>query len=564
MRRFEAWGEHAVSGRRISRKELLKFGAAGLGAAALGGVGTSRAQRPSADKRPNILFITVDQLCSLADLPKTLALPNIQRLLRQGRSFSNYHVHQAPCGPSRSVIYTGQHVQKTGMYTNPPGEYANVDPSGPPPVELSPDFVTVGKLLREQGYYTAYKGKWHLSLIDQRVRAAAKGRAYPDTSKALEPYGFSDYGFDGETSGMMWAGFGHDGFIAGDAIELLHRFSKGGAGAKPWYLAVNFVNPHDIMFYGPEDEPRSSAIGLLLPPPLVAPYDKPFDAPLPVSLHKDDLSTKPGSQRPRGPLAAQRRQDDASWKVYRSYYFNCIRDVDRHIGQVLDALDRFGLSDDTLVVLTSDHGEMAGAHGLGGKGGYIYKENLRVPLVVRGRGIAGGKATAALASSVDLTPTLLTFAGLDAKARQERHPTLHGVDLSPVLADPAARTARDERGVLLNFLSAPGPAAPAGQGEARSQLRGVFDGRYKYARYFAIHQHHTPRDWDTLTAHNDLELYDTQADPDEIVNLAAQPEAHRDLILSLNERTNALLAAEVGADDGAIFPGGSAQYQLKL
>ncbi len=547
----------------ISRKELLMLGGAGLGAAAL--AGPSLAQRLGGAKRPNILFIVVDQLHSLADLPANLPLPNIRRFQRQGLSFSNYHVHQAPCGPSRSVIYTGQHVQHTGMYTNPPAEYAVLDPAGPPPLELSPSFVTIGKMLREQGYFTAYKGKWHLSVINQKVRASTPGRSYPDASKALEPYGFADYGFDGEDAGWMWAGFSHDGFIAADALQELRRLARGGSGGKPWYLAVNFVNPHDIMFYSDDEERNSGPFGITLPPPMVAPYDKPFDAPLPVSLHKDDLSTKPAAQRPRGPggAAGPRRRDDAAWRVYRSYYFNCIRDVDNHIGQVLDGLDRLGLAKDTLVILTADHGEQAGAHGLSGKGGTMYKETLRVPLIVRGAGIPAGKTTAALAGSVDLSPTLLALSGAGGRTRAERWPNIHGVDLGPVLADPSARTERDQRGVLFNFLSAPGPAPQAGE-ELRTQLRGVFDGRYKYARYFAIHQHHVPADWATLIAHNDLELYDTQTDPDELTNLAARPQEHRDLILSLNAKVNQLLATEVGADDGAIYPGGPAKFQLKL
>jgi arylsulfatase len=553
-----------VSDKKITRKQVLKLGGAGLGLAALGQVQPSFGQSGRTGDRPNILFITVDQLCSLADVPANLPLPNIRRLVRQGLEFSQYHVHQAPCGPSRSIIYTGQHVQKTGVYTNPPGEYAQVPP-GPPAIELPQTFMTVGKMLREQGYYTAYKGKWHLSMVNQRVAASMPARSYPDSRQALEPYGFSDYGFDGETSGMMWAGYGHDGVIAADAINLLRRFSRGSTKGKPWYFALNFINPHDIMFYAPEeDEERAEAsrIGIALPPPLVAPYTREWNVPLPVSFYKDDLSTKPRAQR--GRTGSSRTKDEAAWRAYRNYYFNCIRDVDEHIGRVLDALERFGLASNTVVFLTADHGEQNGAHGLGGKGGTMYKETLRVPLIVRGAGVPQGRATAALAGSVDLTPTILALAGADRAAQQQRYPDLHGVDLSPVLRNPAARTARDERGILFNFLSAPGggPGEPTGDG-IRTQLRGVFDGRYKFARYFNIRQHHTPADWDTLVAHNDLELYDTKSDPDELVNLGAQPAARRDLILALNAKVNRLIADEVGADDGSVYPGGRGQFQLK-
>lgn len=96
-------------------------------------------------------------------------------------------------------------------------------------------------------------------------------------------------------------------------------------------------------------------------------------------------------------------------------------------------------------------------------------------------------------------------------------------------------------------------------------FRGVHDGRYKFARYFAPSEHHEPTTWEQLVAHNDLELYDTRSDPDEIVNLAWEPEAHRAELLRLNAMANALVRAEVGRDDGAEYPGPTEQYNtLKL
>src|SRR3546814_8359107 len=86
-------------------------------------------------------------------------------------------------------------------------------------------------------------------------------------------------------------------------------------------------------------------------------------------------------------------------------------------------------------------------------------------------------------------------------------------------------------------------------------FRGVHDGRYKFARYFTPAQHHIPRDWDTLLRYNQLELYDTQVDPDEIINLAADPQTHKDLILALNDKVNTLIMEEIGFDDGREHPG---------
>jgi arylsulfatase len=90
----------------------------------------------------------------------------------------------------------------------------------------------------------------------------------------------------------------------------------------------------------------------------------------------------------------------------------------------------------------------------------------------------------------------------------------------------------------------------------------VFDGRYKFGRYFRLTEHHQPRDWEILLAHNDLELYDTQADPDEIINLAFRPEEHKARILDLNAKVNALIESEIGLDNGSIYPGSASQYSL--
>jgi arylsulfatase A-like enzyme len=550
-----------------TRREVIKFGGAYLGTAVLA---SGKAPIPGRPQPPNILFITVDQLCSLADIPVMLPLPNIRRLVLEGRSFTNYHVNMAPCGPSRAVIYTGQFAQKTGMYSNPPGEYASIDAAGPPPLELPPSIPTIGTMLREQGFYTAYKGKWHLSLIGQRIKPA-RPAGYPDSVHALEPYGFSDYGHDGEHSGMEWAGFSHDGFIAADAINLMRRFSEGSTGGKPWFLAVNLVNPHDIMFYEGDDEvgPKgASFVGPVMKPPSYPPYDANWDPPLPVSFYKDDLSTKPSAQRGfRGDFSASAREIDA-WKAYLNYYYNCIRDVDAHIGRLLTAVDRLGFAQNTIVVFTSDHGERGGAHGMSGKGGDMYKETVRVPLIVRGPGVAArGDATPALGSAVDLAPTLLALAGLSDSARAKRYPALHGVDLTPAMFDATARTDRDHRGILFDYVTANGPGTPSAHAgrEPRGLFRGTFDGRHKFARYFALHEHHIPTDWATLLAHNDLELYDTGADPDELVNLAARPETQKDLILALNAKVNSLIANEIGVDSGAIYSKGEdGRYELKV
>ncbi len=579
---------------RRRRALLAAAAAAGLGgtAAALHLRGRHAYQAPQLapavteaarrERRPNILLILSDQERHWLDLPPTLDRPALDWLRERGTSFTNHHAHTTPCSPSRSTIYFGQHTQLTGMT-------ANLE--APPTFPALQPLASIGHLLRAQGYATAYKGKWHLSPVAHDP-GLVYGR-YPSTADALEPFGFSDFNLDGDPHGSTWTGYRYDAQTASAAARWLGTRGKALKGRQPWFLAVNFVNPHDVMFFssgaGQErSRLRPNLLSPLAQPPVDPLYDKPWDdVPLPASLQADRLDTKPWVQHSYVELCNWLygridRDDEAAWRAYQSYYFNCIRDMDRHAHRVLQALDRLGLAGDTIVVFSSDHGEMAGAHGLRQKGPHAYKENIRLPLVVCHPDVRGGSSSSALSSCIDLVPTLLGFAGVQAQARAEHYPWLKGVDLGAVVASPGARTERDRRGILLNYSvplymdpqflrwsiesDAPNTTLAALKvAMTRGQLmpsfdhpaffRGTYDGRYKFVRYFKPSDHHRPADWDALRTRNELELYDTRDDPDELRNLAADPEAHRDLLMRLSDRTNALVDAEVGVDRGQELPG---------
>lgn len=589
------------SGRWRRRHFLASLGAL-AGATVVGGL-ADRAQRPRRApklesavspqtlraRRLNILLIVSDQERSGADLPTGLGLHAHEWLQEKGISFTQYHANTTPCSPSRSTMYFGQHTQHTHMTANL---------GAPPTFPVLPDQLpSLGHLLRAQGYYTAYKGKWHLSAM--RHDPGLVYGPYPSTANVLEPFGFADYNADGDAHGSTWTGYKVDGETASNAVHWLATKGKAMQGRQPWFLAVNFVNPHDVMYFstGPHQEDTRVLRDLLSPlagAPRGAPYDTVWEAPLPRSYYAEDLSTKPWVQRAYADLCdalygAIDRHDEAAWRSLQSYYFNCIRDVDSHALTVLQALNELGLADDTIVVYTADHGEMAGAHQLRQKGPHMYKENVRVPFIVRHPDVAGGTTTSALACCVDLTPTLLGFAGVDPKAAAEKYPFLKGVDVSPAVASPQARTERDRRGILFNYgvslyidpdythkaaridhsvdwLTPLRVGFEEGQFfpslRHNALFRGIHDGRYKFARYFKPAEHHKPRDWATLLGHNELELYDTHADPDELDNLAARPEPHKDLLMDLAARTNALIDLEVGADDGSEFPGPHILYDL--
>lgn len=530
--------------------------------------------------RPNILFLCSDQERNRVDLPATLNLPNQDRLCAKGTYFNNFHVTTSPCTPSRSVIYSGRHSESTGVVGNTDG----------PPFRELPEHMSIGRYLRDAGYYTAYKGKWHLSNLAPLSDAMLSIDSH---EQALEAYGFSDYTVDGDSPGYSWEGYCRDRAIASDAANWLHRKGRSIADVgQPWFLAVNFFNPHDVMFYEaspdqPANRPHPNLLGPLKPDPQDAPYSKFWDLPLPASFD-DDLSKKPWAQANHGRiwefvLGGPDKTDTEAWRRLQSYYLNCIEDMDTQLGTVLDALEASGQAENTVIVYTSDHGEMGGAHGLREKGPMIYRENLRVPLIICDPDVAGGRETDSLASSVDIVPTLLRRAGVTVA----NTPPFPGIDLSDALTGTGSKTARDEAGILfyysvmlLGFDSdkvrqffegvlqgvKPPPPPKDGPGQPiddRVMIRGIHDGRYKFARYFAAAEHHVPIDLETLTAHNDLELYDLETDPNEMNNLANDPAASEPLILALNEKLNRLIAAEVGTDDGREFPGDSSHYQLK-
>ncbi len=122
------------------------------------------------------------------------------------------------------------------------------------------------------------------------------------------------------------------------------------------------------------------------------------------------------------------------WHNHVNYYINCMLDVDRHIGTVLDALEANGQAENTIIVFTSDHGEMAGAHHLRQKGSVAFKETVNVPLIIVDPRHSGGVRTEAVGSHLDLVPTTLAYAGLSEQERKQRYPFLKGCDLSDVAA----------------------------------------------------------------------------------------------------------------------------------
>src|SRR5215831_10329182 len=188
----------------------------------------------------NILLIFTDQerYFRPGELPKDYRLPAHERLAKKGIVFENHHINSCVCTPSRSVLYTGRHIQQTKMFDNTNFPWIS---------SMSTDLHTVGDMLREAGYYTAYKGKWHLTKEFETVNEL--GSPTKIFTKEMEAYGFSDYFGVGDIIAHTRGGYLHDGIISAMGVTWLRgRGKELAAQGKPWFLAVNLVNPHDIMF----------------------------------------------------------------------------------------------------------------------------------------------------------------------------------------------------------------------------------------------------------------------------------------------------------------------------
>jgi arylsulfatase A-like enzyme len=540
----------------------------------------------------NILFILTDQERHFDAWP--FPVPGRTALRRDGITFANHQIASCVCSPSRSTIYTGQHTQHTGVLDN----------AGMPwQPDMSPDIRTVGDMMRDAGYYAAYLGKWHLSgTLDETASPyTAPVTAYNHT---IKEYGFDDYFGVGDLIGMVRGGYNYDGITTESAVSWMRahapRLEKEG---KPWFLAVNLVNPHDVMFVN-TDPPGSDLQDANHPmlgnahPPEDALYQQRWSG-VPLAASRRQPYDEPGRPPAHGMYNAAHANlvgrypfTDARLGIYQDNYFNCIRDCDTHVVRLLQSLQSLGLDERTIVVMTSDHGDHVGAHQLVGKGATAYQPQNHVPLVIRHPAYPGGKTCQALTSHIDVAPTLLGLTGLDdARLAAIGGPALKGHDLTKWLGAPATAkldSVRDtalynyamllyydsewmlkeldtlrEKGVPEDELRR---RALAQQPDfrLRGTIRSVFDGRYRYTRYFSPLQFNTPTTLETLFAQNDVELYDLAADPGEVRNLALDRRRNGELLLAMNDKLNRAIADEVGEDSPDVMPIRDGRVQVQI
>ena len=564
----------------ISRRRFLgSVGAVSAGLAGLPLTGLARQARAAESSPPpkhNILFVFTDQERYFPKWPSGLALPGHERLAKTGVTFHKHYCPAVMCTSSRSVLLTGQQTPNTKMFEN----------VGVPWVKkLSPDIPTIGHMLRKAGYYTAYKGKWHLN---QEFDVQEPDRLFTDE---MEKYGFADYFGPGDIIGHTLGGYHFDHLVAGSAITWMRRKGRPlNDDGKPWALCVSLVNPHDVMYFNTDEPGRAVQDTAFLrmrpaPAPKHALYEATWDMPVPKTLTEPfDAPGRPKAhgefEKVWGYVLGDIPPEEARWRRFNDFYVNSIRAVDLQLAGILGELDTLGLAERTIVVFTSDHGEMAGAHGLRGKGPFAYEEGMHLPFYVVHPDVRGGQECNALSAHIDVAPTLLALAGVAPdRAGDIAGRELPGKSLAPLLDKPETAELHAVRDAVLFTYSGfatndselwqrVNDAKASGKNPAvallkagyvpdlkkRGSLRTVFDGRHKLSRYFSPLDHNRPKTIDDLYAANDVELFDLDEDPDETKNLAEDKEKNRERIATMSAKLEAVIKAEIGVDDGRELP----------
>jgi arylsulfatase A-like enzyme len=461
-------------------------------------------------KKPNILILITDQEREVMHWPEGWAeanLPARARLLANGLQFTDAQCNTAACSSSRATFFTSlypaQHGIKNLVNTGNPADIAQRRTPG-----LPSSLPNLAKVMAEAGYHVVLKGKLHLTR-PVHYDPALKRNDWSDADvvQLAVKYGFHGWNPPDMSDPMSLNDLGggtidNDTRYTNDAISFLDSYD----GEKPFCLIVALVNPHDVQEY-----PGRGVRGLSLDPTFIkGGYRLEDFKDLPIGLPPsvdEDLSTKPGVHASFRRLltlgTGHMKTRDRQLNYARFYaYLNML--VDAQIGRVLDALDRNCLTSDTLIVRTSDHGELGMAHGRMRQKFYnIYRETLSVPLIFSNPLLySAPQQTSALASLIDVLPTLATVGGV----REPERFGFRGRDLTPILTNPRA-TVQD----VLHFTYED-DAFPV---KGADCIRAIVERNWKYGVYY-----------DPFTgAPVEYEMYDLRNDPFEMTNLAHP--AHR-------------------------------------
>ncbi|MBD3174849.1 MAG: sulfatase-like hydrolase/transferase [Armatimonadia bacterium] len=427
--------------------------------------------QPPPTRRPNLVFLMADQLgrnhVGYAGASRART-PHLDALSREGVDVANAVSTMPVCAAFRASLFTGKYPTTTGMVINE--------------LRMNPDHECIGYVLGAAGYRQGYIGKWHLW--------ANELGNHTDPSNSYIPPGRHRLGFDGHWAAYNFHHDYYDTYYHTDSPEKIPypegayepdaqtdmaiEFMETAAGGdEPFSLFVSYGTPHDP--WSNDNVP--------------ADYRRLFleqDFPHPPNYEPENDPYADGWGR----IDPARRDDLENW---RRNYYAMTANLDHNVGRVVDTLSRLGIEDDTLLVFTSDHGEMFGAHGRRAKS-IFYEEAARVPMLVRWPGaLPAGRPTEACLGTVDIMPTLLGLMDLPVPADVE------GMDLS------AAMRGEDGPEPEAALLQNTGACAIWRDG---FEWRAARDKRYTYATYRV--------DGTEL-------LFDNLEDPYQMTDLSADP-----------------------------------------
>lgn len=384
------------------------------------------------ERKKNLLFIMTDQqqykALSIAGNP-VLKTPNLDRLARQGAYFRNAYTPCAVCAPARSSILTGYTVENTGMKTNDRAYYYEEEG-----LMTMPTFDEI--LTEEGGYHCEYYGKWHTQSKHAEIYRNPRQRA--KNGRSIFEHGgqnhvYMDYINEQFPQRELADGELYDVFTkrpyVTDPLDTYHGMDHATYQSAPDRIQPDLHGelkmPADYSFTAFQARETIAAIERLrdttfsitcsfhfphAPMLPVAPYYGMYPAEEmtpPVSI-KDDMLDSP-YRYTNGRMDYPEYADPEQIRYMISNYYGLIAELDDWVGKILDKLDELGLADNTLVVFTSDHGEMLGAHGLREKN-VFYEESAHIPLMLRFPGeIEANTVVKGYVSLVDLFPTILDY-----------------------------------------------------------------------------------------------------------------------------------------------------------
>jgi N-acetylglucosamine-6-sulfatase len=426
----------------------------------------------AAEARPNIVVLMTDDqtLESMSVMPMTREL-----LGDRGTTFTRSFASYALCCPSRATLFTGQYAHNHGVLSNglPTGGYSRLDKSNWLPLWL-----------QAAGYRTMHVGKF-LNGYGVVSPPTEVPPGFSDWHGTVDPSTYAFWGYTVNENGILrtYGAAGEPDFYSTDffARRANELIAAAAPSNRPFFLSVAFVAPHSGLPAEPDD-PRGHAT------PAVAPrHANAFSSvpvPLTPSWNEADMSDKPVAMQQRRPISAARAV--AIQEGYQQRLESLLA-VDDAVASIVGTLRSARELDDTVILFTSDNGFFHGEHRVPMGKLLVYEPSIRLPLLMRGPGVPEGAVRGQLVTNADLSPTILDAAGARPGRAQD------GRSLFGLLEDPGGQWGRE---LLIE--------GGTNQGLTFTALRNY---RWKYVE-------HTT---------GEVELYDLERDPDELVSLHADP-----------------------------------------